>query len=388
MRRFFAAVSLAFLIALVVPMVVLNQQVDEQLLATYRRLSPAGGTIQFGGRPVDIALTDDGKHLWVKDNTGVRLVDNLSWSVVASAASKGGASLTGLEVVGDSVYFTSAGRELHEFTYEGGEIITRRTIELPPNSFPCGLAIRDDLAYVCLSRLNTVGVVDLKAGELIDQIEVGIAPYDIELVEDGRAFVTNQGGYHAKEGDTTAPSAGTETPVDKRGVAIAGTVSILDINSHRVVKEIYVGLQPSGMAIGTGWVAVANANSDTISFLSGDGQMINQFVVKPDSDLPYGSMPNALAVGADGNTLFAACAGNNAIAIINASNPADPRVKGWVPTGWYPGAVEIKDGLIYVANVKGVGSRTRRRSETQGWNSHDHRGTVSKVHVPLSRTTH
>ena len=58
-----------------------------------------------------------------------------------------------------------------------------RTISLPGGSDPCGLAISADglKAYVCLSNANKLAVVNLTSGAVTQQINVGIAPWDVVL---------------------------------------------------------------------------------------------------------------------------------------------------------------------------------------------------------------
>jgi len=45
------------------------------LVATGQLLHPAGESLQFGGRPVDMVLSPDGRTLYVKDNRGIVVVD-------------------------------------------------------------------------------------------------------------------------------------------------------------------------------------------------------------------------------------------------------------------------------------------------------------------------
>lgn len=366
------------------------ERVNERLMATYQSLAPAGLVTQLDGRPVDIAFSEDGARIWVKDSKGLRLIDDRSWKEIAFTTIQGSASLTGLAVKGESVYVTSAGSVMHEFKWDGKQIVHVRAIELPGpsfggESFPCGIEISEDgnTAYVCLSRNNTVGVVDLVEGRISEQIPVGIAPYEIALLPGGRAMVTNQGGRIPKIGDKTAKSAGSDTVIDERGVAKTGTVSILDLELGTVRDEFEVGLQPSAMALGPGWIAVANSNSDSVTIFSTDTlKQIGHFVIKPDLALPFGSMPNGMSVSPNGNLLLVSLAGNNALAVVDLRSILEPKVLGFVPTGWYPGAVKIRGGWVYVANIKGVGSRTERREQEKGRNSHDQSGSIQKFVVP------
>jgi len=101
-------------------------------------------------------------------------------------------------------------------------------------------------------------------------------------------------------------------------------------------------------------------------------------------DTLFGSSPNDLTISPDGKYLYVANGIENAVCVIRTGTPA--KVLGYIPTGWYPGSVIInKSGeTLYVANVKGVGSRNQR-TDRGGYNSHDHLGTVSLIPLPGKR---
>lgn len=368
-------------------------QGDATVLPTGRLIRPAGNVLEVPGRPVDLVLSPDGTTAFLKDNTGLRVLDASTWAERQALPSPEGASLTGLAVArsGRRVLFSSAGNAVHEFVAVDGKRFERmRSFSLPgPEgegaSFPCGIALSRDetLAYVCLSRNNTLGVLRLRDGKLLSQIPVGIAPYQV-AIEGERAYVTNQGGNRPRAGARTAPSAGAETEVDERGVARGGSLSIVDLAAGREVASVDVGLQPSALVLlpEEGLVLVANANDDSVSWVDLRMQReISELITKPDAKLPFGSMPNALALSADHRTLFVANAGNNAVAVVDLSNARRPRVEGFVPTGWYPTALAMDGKALLVASAKGLGSRSVRREPEKGWNSHDHSGTVQRVEL-------
>ena len=59
-------------------------------------------------------------------------------------------------------------------------------------------------------------------------------------------------------------------------------------------------------------------------------------------------------------------------------------VSGFIPVGWYPGAVLTDGKNLFVANIKGVGSRNPRKEETDGWRVNQYLGTVNKIAVPTA----
>lgn len=365
------------------------------LTSTYQLLRPAGNSIEFGGRPVDLALGSG--RLFVKDMKGVLVVDTDSWRIQQDLKYKaGGASTHGIALSRDEtlLYVTTAEDGLWEAAATNGSPVAwLRKITLPGpdgkgNSHPAGIALSPDgaRALVCLSRNNALGVVDLRAGKLVREIAVGVAPYDVVLTTDGRkAFVSNWGGRRAGAGERTAKSSGTDAVVDERGVGASGTVSVVDVREERELQQVATGLHPSDLELTPDGrtLFVANANSDSVAVIEvASAAVVESVSVLPDSGLPFGSAPNALALDAVNSRLYVANGGNNAVAVLALEGGRKPTLQGFIPTGWYPGALCIADQQLYIANVKGFGSR-KKAANRSGWNSHNHLGTVTKVPVPL-----
>jgi YVTN family beta-propeller protein len=371
------------------------------LLTTGQLIRPAGTTIAFAGRPIDLVLSPDGKRLYVKNDRDLVVMDARNWNLLQELPfpeDKTGGSVHGLAVRRDGrrVYVTTAQQSLYEAEVgAAGTLAWKRCLSLPfgPGTeerhvHATGIALSADgkRAFVCLSRNNSVALVDLEAGKVVREIAVGIAPFAVILNrEESKAYVSNWGGRRPAKGERTALSSGTPTLVDERGVASSGTVACIDLGKEKVVAETAVGLQPAGLALNRdeSLLYVANANSDTVSVLATDTMKVEHTVlVRPAADLPFGSGTNALALSADGRTLFAANAGNNAVAVLALGQRHDaPVVQGFIPTGWYPGAVLADDKHLYVANVKGDGSQGKHPRK-DGWNVSLYRGSVSRVPLP------
>ncbi len=374
-------------------------RVDETRLPNGRSIQPAGEVMPFSGRPVDIKLSPDGHWLLVKDRDSLKVIDAKQWKLVQSIASPDGASLWGIAVGRDNrVYFTNAKSELHVYAIsdraeENNPYKLEKTITLANGSFPCGIKLSSDelTAYVCLSKSNSVAVVDLTTGKTTRTFDVGIAPFDLVLCGE-TLFVSNIGGRRAVSDDKTAPSAGTETVVDERGIANTGTVSLIDLRTNTVTESIAVELHPSVMAAGLNAtsVVVCNTNDDSISLVNSKTHQATTLVVKPDEKLPFGSMPSAIHLLVEQKLYVVALAGNNAVAIVDPTaalvpdaktSPAD--IRGLIPTAWYPVSIDSDSEYLYVACVKGLGSRSIVRPEKEGRNSHDAMGTVQRI--PLTQ---
>ncbi|HTE28471.1 bifunctional YncE family protein/alkaline phosphatase family protein, partial [Flavitalea sp.] len=203
-----------------------------------------------------------------------------------------------------------------------------------------------------------------------------------------KAYVTNWGGRRPNSKDLTSFSSGSPVVVDKKtGIASSGTVSVIDLVTNKVIKELTVNLHPSGMTFSqdSTELYVANANSDLVSVINTKSdKVIRTISTKPMQELPFGSAPNALTLSADGKTLYVANAGNNVLAVIDLSTG---KVKGLIPTGWYPSAVILSDNgrELIVANTKGVGSR-QTGNRPNGHSVTDQLGSVSFITVPDKST--
>ena len=100
---------------------------------------------------------------------------------------------------------------------------------------PSGLCLSADgnRLYVCGNLSNGLLEVDLATGAVTRTFDVGVAPYDVKVV-DTRAFVSNWGGRRPADGDLIGPAGrGTTVHVDPvTFVASEGSVTILDLESE------------------------------------------------------------------------------------------------------------------------------------------------------------
>src|ERR1700722_1569379 len=364
-----------------------------QWLPSRQILRVAGQRLQFSGRPVDLALSPDGRTVFVKNMKNLLVVDAASWRLSQTLDYPGsGASMHGIAVRhdGSHVYVTGSGNELYDWQVASNSLVSfSRTIALPKDSDPCGLAISadDTKAYVCLSIKNTLAVVDLAAGAVRQQIPVGIAPWTVALSPDGNtAYVSDWGGRFPVRGDLTATSAGTAVVVDARGVASSGVVSFVNLASGVESAQVATGLHPSDLALSHGGntLFVANANSDTVTIIDTHTKtVLETLLVRPDPTLPFGSEPDGLALSSDEKTLFVASAGNNAVAVVRLASArhANSLVQGFFSTDWYPGAVVVDKSFAYVANVKGLGSRDAQPTAAS-YQGSAFLGTVNRIPIP------
>ena len=364
------------------------------VITTGQLVRPAGKIVEFTGRPVDIALSPDGKTLYAKDNRGLVVVDVPTWTVKQEESfGDDGPSMTGIILSRDGrkLWASDCNHAVREFAVsDDGKVLPVRPIALKgPGgkgaAYACGLALSPDEShlYVCLSRENALGIIRLSDATLESAIPVGIAPFGVKLSKDGtRAWVSCWGGDQPHPGDLTATTSGTKAKVDARGISASGGAVAVDLAKGERTAYIETGLSACSLVLSSDQrtLYVANANSDTVSVIdTAAARVTRSIVTRPVDNLPFGSMPCALALSPEGKHLYTACAGNNAIAIIDVADEKSP-ILGWIPTGWYPGALAIRGSDLFIANVKGVGSRTARKDGN--FNTHKHRGTLQAVEIP------
>ena len=146
------------------------------------------------------------------------------------------------------------------------------------------------------------------------------------------------------------------------GTAISGTVNVIDLLSDSN-REVAVGRAPSGIALSKdeSTLAVANGHSDSVSFIDTKSLAVTQVRIPAYPEGVTGSQPIAVAFTGDGKTLYAACAGTNALATLQGSG-TKWKVAGSIPAGWFPSSISVmNDGSLRVVNVKGTGNTDNGR---------------------------
>jgi DNA-binding beta-propeller fold protein YncE len=349
------------------------------LMANGQRVQPLGEVLSFPGRPLDLVLSKDGKRLYAKTDQGLLVVDAVNWTILQTLSypARDKASLRGLVLDSDCLWVSLGTGVLAEARLKEGRLSWGRRIAFDPaggSAYPCGLAISGSRALVALSRRNSVAEVDLEAAKVLREIPVGVAPYDV-LWEGRWATVSNWGGRRAKPGERTMASSGTDTLVDDAAHPVSGTVGRIDLEVGRMVSEVEVGLHPTQLLRDGGRIFVANAGSDDVAVLRLEPlEVTARIPVRPDDKLPFGSLPNALALA--GDRLLVANGGNNAIGVIRNGVSL-----GFLPTGWFPTALAVHGTSVFVANAKGDGSRAAAPG-TQVWDVAFQRGSLQRVSLP------
>ncbi len=364
------------------------------LVPTNQLLRPAGFQIQFHGRPVDLALSPNGKWMAVLNKNHLELIQVNDRTIFQRLEIKKGGSYNGLAFSkdGKKIYVSQSRNHIFIAEMDDDNVLTWSDeikfseAKVGGHPVPGGiiLAEKENKLYTTLNRSNSLAIVQL-SDKSIEEIPVGVAPYELALFSPQKAYVSNWGGRQPKEGEVTYKTSKSDILIDpKTGIANNGTVSVVDLTQGKEVKSIEVGLHPNAMVLSPDkkHLYVACANSDIVSVIDTEtDKVVNEISVHFTQGLPFGSAPNALEISKDGKLLYIANGTDNAVCVIDLSK--NSRLLGFIPTGWYPGAIQLdqKEEFLFVANIKGIGSRNLR-ADRPGYNTHGHMGTISVIPIP------
>lgn len=401
------------------------------VLMPYNRIiQPAGKVIKYGNPDVenhslDMAKLSDAGMFAVEDRYGIAIFDKLhkkiiaQWSYLSDKENAGMMSTySGIQAVqlqGQTHIFWSAAdsyqakSKVFEAVWNGKDIRILTTYDFAasgdsPLALPNELAVNKEngkyFLYVVLNGNNQLQKIDLLTRKTVWLSETGVAPYGIVLHK-GLAFVTNWGGD--KPGNDALHTAGVpygKVAVDPvTGATNSGTVSVFNLADGRLLRSVGVGLHPNDIVKSHDgqWLFVSNSNTDDISVISTQTLDVVETIsvqISPGADGFIGDSPNAMAVSANDSTLYVANGMDNAVAVVQLNiDKQQSRVKGYIPTEAYPGALAIDGKELLVCNLEGEGARVNSRDMTNAealtrkiksgaYNSHHQKATLSVISIP------
>ena len=395
---------------------------DPGVIATGQRISPAGVQSVFEGRVGGVRFGSSSDEIWVAVPGNAFRLQWRANKVVARGTVNGRPGIYGVTVdpATHRAFVSFVGRlprnsqdrtrardmaQLHVF----GAAVAGDSAQSEINAGPLGdymagapaIAARADsnglrIAVLPLPANDELAVLDADSAELIRFIQLGVEPIAAAISADGRvAYVTVLGG--------TKPSASSRSAlqccdpraeavrVDARGIAEAGSVTRVDLVTGRTVKDILVGRHPTAIV----WdergakLYVADGNSDSVSVIDTHTDVVSaRIAIAPFHERKIGLAPTALALSPDARTLYVALGGANAVAVYDVSAaPARVRLRGLIPTAWYPSTLDVSadSKFLAVGALLGVGSgegTTRGSPGKRGRYVHAVRGSVSVVPIP------
>lgn len=252
--------------------------------------------------------------------------------------------------------------ELQVFSYKDGRLEPQLTVRIAQQDRPlfiAGIAVHPLTGeiYLCNEANHEVWVLDERDFSLEQVIPVGDHPHTCVFGADQRhLYVSNWG---------------------------ARSVTVVDTENARRVRDLAVGVRPNDMALSPdGRLFVACSGDNTVHVIQtrtlerkGDNpdssrrlwdgtREIISTALYPQS--PEGSTPDAVAIAPDGKTLFVANADNNSVMVVDISGSINEEgakyaekisvVNGFIPVGWHPTslAVAADNRTLLVGNGKGI----------------------------------
>lgn len=367
---------------------------DPGVVVTRQNITPAGVQSVFDGRVYGVAFGPTPAEVWAIEAKRLVQFDWRANRVVSAVPldAKPGLQAVAVDAAGRAFTTVANASDARLLAVEGGKsrVMTRGlgqyttgTIALAREKNAAGQRI----AVIPIIAQNKAALVDVETGGLLGAVGTGVAPVGAAVNAAGTvAYVSNWGGRVARPGDATAPSGlgakADPVVVDARGVAATGTLTRIDLAARRATAQIAVELHPVALV----WdearhrLYVANGNSDSVSVVdTRTDAVVRTIAIRPFGPAAHGAAPTALAISGDGATLFVACGGINAVAVVRT---ADGVTQGLIPTAWYPNGLALSpDGRwLAVSTLLGVGSGWR----DEPWLRfvHAYRGSVNVLPVP------
>lgn len=364
--------------------------IDPGVITTQQAITPAGALSVFRGRvkAVSFCGSDDVFSALVAGRGSLGVYRMGPRANIAQATFRGDTQYTGIQSLGCNASSTVVGTQGGVLLLDN-DSLRSANVGLTGTAAPTG-GSSDTYAYQTAARLsgafgkgalgsmalsgdgkfaalvltgaNEIAVIDLETRSLVRKIAVGVAPVGVVLNSDGAiAWVSNM-GVPAKPGEISA-TTGTgqhedEVAIDAQGIALAGNVMRVDLNTGKITDTIRAGLHPSAMAWDEahGRLYVANGNSDSILVLDTKSRRpVVTWELQPFARHIHGIAPTSLALAPDAKRLYVTCGGINAVAILNTDTG---RIEGLIPTAWYPSSVTVNASgtKLAVGTLLGVGS--------------------------------
>ena len=398
-----------------------------QQLPYDRILQPAGKQIFFGdpaleNHALDASLSPDGSWLAVEERFSIVFINTLTNEIIATLPLKQNPDLKGTmntysgiiwQQKGDKLFIwwscAGNGKSFVAKAIWNGAVASFAQLFSYADQPPASLALPNELLiskedgrdylYVVLNGNNQVIKQDAETGDTVWTVTTGVAPYGITRAG-GKLYVTNWGGRipAAKEKNTAGVPWGNARVDPNTGATSEGSVTVLNPESGKIIKQIQTGLHPNEIAKSAdgAYVYVTNSNSDNVMAISTALDAVTETIsvrLHPEVNSYFGDSPNGLAVSPDGNAIYVTNGMDNAIAVISPGRLAATRgaedkssVEGFIPTGAYPSSVSVSaDGNLYITNLEGRGAQLpvpAPSTEGLAFNAHHMLASVSIIDIP------
>ncbi|MEO6779163.1 MAG: SMP-30/gluconolactonase/LRE family protein [Gemmatimonadaceae bacterium] len=329
----------------------------ESVLPTGVRLDPAAPSVTLGSMPLAMVMAPAGDRIVVLLNgwreQGFQVVERATGRVVQTVLQPAAFIGAAFAPDGGTLYVSGGNQDvIYRYAWRNGTASLIDSLILAPKAprqsgrrYPAGIALSPDgrTLYAAENLADSVAVVDVASGRVLQRFATERYPYGVAVSRDGSVYVSAWGGNTVSV--FTARGGGR--------IADAGRIA--------------AGRHPSALVLNANGsrLFVVSGSTDRVSIVdTRTRKVIAHLLDAPPAGPGEGSTPNGLALSSDETRAFVAEADNNAVAVfdLSASSSGVPTARGndsllgRIPVDWYPTAVLAAHDTLLVLSGKGHGT--------------------------------
>ena len=272
------------------------------------------------------------------------------------------------------------------------DLTTKRiNASIPVGRLPFGLALSPDKNTAVVANLGMYSypVVEGMNEKNYQSMMIPHHPYAHVTKESIEGTIVD-GKKIPGVGDPNVPESMSVYTIDLKTNQVTSKLKTgFQIGQMVEDAEVIGGSSPNSIAIGNEYAYVTNATNDNIAVIDyRSGKILRHIPIKFDSriDNYRGYLPFGIELSADGERLYTALLGFNAVAVLDVNSE---KTIGLIPTGWGPTRVKLlpnqKELLIISCRGYGAGPNGGKnfKSPPQGTYIGDIQlATIQKLPVP------
>jgi serine/threonine-protein kinase len=286
-------------------------------------------TVTLPEQPFGVAVTPDGRHLYVSNGGALSVVDTDSNTVTTTIPVTQNLSEVTVAPDGRHAYAASSGGTVSAVdTATNAVVATVKAFKNYTNNY--GVAVTPDNEHVYISNNGggVVPVLDTASNTVTTMIEVGKNPTGVAVSPDGKRVYALDGNTDLLTiidavSNTVSDTVRHGGQADKIAITPDGrhsylsdnsnnAILLLDLTNNTVIKKIPVGANPIGVVVSQDgrYVYTANNGANTVSMIDTESNTVS-------ATLPVGQNPLGVAVSPHGDRVYATNRGAHTVSVID-----------------------------------------------------------------------